>query len=177
MRIIVFGLFLLRKIPSPPFGDKAKEGQLRGCCWKEHLARCANENYALDTSAILTLRDDEPGAEQVAEFLYQAQDGKITVLICFITLMETFYRVWKDEGEQEGRLAYEQVQSLPVSIIHESKSLLEQAAVLKATYRLSLADAWIGAMAIQEGAILVHKDPEFDALQCRQITLPYKEKL
>jgi len=132
--------------------------------------------YAFDTSALLTLRDNEPGAEQVADLLYQAQNGKIKALVCFISLMEIMYRVWKDEGEQDGRLAYEQVHSLPVSIVHESAPLLEKAAVLKATHRLSLADAWIGAMAILEGATLVHKDPEFDSLQCRQMTLPYKKK-
>ena len=38
--------------------------------------------------------------------------------------MEVLYRVWKDEDERAGRLAYEQ---------------------LKARYSLSLADAWIAA--------------------------------
>ncbi len=133
-------------------------------------------SYLFDTSALLTLRDNESGAEHVAEFLYQATSGEVKGLICFISLMEVFYRVWKDEGELEGRLAFEQVQSLPLTIIHESAPLLEKAATLKATYRLSLADAWIGAAAILEGATLVHKDPEFDYLDCLQITLPYKKK-
>jgi len=130
--------------------------------------------YVFDTSALLTLRDNESGAGQVADLLYQAESGKVKGLLCFISLMEVLYRVWKDEGEQEGRLAYEQVRSLPLIIIHESVPLLEQSAVIKATHRLSLADAWIAATAIQEGATLVHKDPEFECLQCRQITLPFK---
>ncbi len=132
--------------------------------------------YVFDTSALLTLRDNESGAEQVADLLYQAESVKIKGLVCFISLMEVLYRVWKDEGEQEARLAYEQVQSLPLTIIHESASLLEKAAAIKATERLSLADAWIAATAILEGATLVHKDPEFGCLQCRQMTLPYKGK-
>jgi hypothetical protein len=36
-----------------------------------------------------------------------------------MSLMELFYRVWKDEGELKGRLAYEQCQSLPIIWIHE----------------------------------------------------------
>jgi len=132
--------------------------------------------YVFDTSALLTLRDNESGAEQVADLLYQAESVKITGLVCFISLMELLYRVWKDEGEQEARLAYEQVQSLPLTIIHESAPLLEKAAAIKATERLSLADAWIAATAILEGAILVHKDPEFGCLQCSQMALPYKGK-
>ena len=132
--------------------------------------------YVFDTSAILTLRDNEPGAEQVADLLYRAERGQVKVLISFISLMEVLYRVWKDEGVQEGRLAYEQVQSLPLTIIHENPSLLEKAAAVKATERLSLADAWIAATAIVEEATLVHKDPEYEGLQCSQLVLPLKRK-
>lgn len=132
--------------------------------------------YVFDTSALLTLRDNESGAAQVADLLYQAERGKIKSLVCFISLMEVLYRVWKDEGEMEGRLAFEQVQSLPVTIIHESAPLLEKAAAIKATERLSLADAWIAATASLENAILVHKDPEFVDLPCHQMALPYKGK-
>jgi len=88
--------------------------------------------------------------------------------------MEIFYRVWKDENELAGRIAYEKCQSLPVQWVHESKSLLEVSARLKAQHSLSLADAWIAASAIQENAILVHKDPEFITLECPQLQLPYK---
>ena len=66
--------------------------------------------FCLDTSAILTLRDDEPGAERVAMVL----EGPDPCFVCFVTRMEVLYRVWKDEGERSGRLAYEQLQSLPI---------------------------------------------------------------
>lgn len=46
--------------------------------------------YLLDTSALLTLRDNESGADQVAALLYEAQDSKHECLGCFITLMEIF---------------------------------------------------------------------------------------
>ena len=101
--------------------------------------------YLLDTSALLTLRDDEQGADQVADLLYKAKHNDTQCFCCFISLMEVFYRVWKDEGEQNGRLAYEQCQSLPITWIHEDKALLEKAAEIKATHQLSLADAWIAA--------------------------------
>lgn len=128
----------------------------------------------LDTSALLTLRDNEAGADQVADLLYQAQNGQADCLGCFMTLMELLYRVWKDEGETAGRLAYEQVQALPITWIHEDTLLLEKAAELKASYAISLADAWIAAAAILNSAELIHKDPEFVGLPCQQVALPYK---
>ena len=133
------------------------------------------KHYLLDTSALLTLRDDEQGAEEVAQILMQAKAEKVKVFGCFMTLMEVFYRVWKDENEQEGRLAYTQCQSLPVVWLHESTELLEQAAKIKATHSVSLADAWIAACAVLQDAWLIHKDPEFVALDfIRQKPLPYK---
>ncbi len=134
------------------------------------------KRYLLDTSALLTLRDDERGADQVAGVLMQADEHQVKVYGSFITLMEVFYRVWKDEGETEGRVALEQCKSLPIRWIHENENpdLLEQAAKTKATHPLSLADAWIAATAIMENGILMHKDPEFEVLDVEQHILPYK---
>jgi predicted nucleic acid-binding protein len=131
-------------------------------------------HYLLDTSALLALRDNEAGADQVADLLYEAQKGQTVCLACFMTLMEVFYRVWKDEGEVAGRLAYEQCYTLPITWIHEDKPLLEKAAELKATFSISLADAWIAAAAMLHDAELVHKDPEFALVPCPQQALPYK---
>ena len=67
------------------------------------------KSYVLDTSALLTLRDDEPGADTVEEILRQGQQGGgVRCFECFVSLMEVMYRVWRDEGEEAGRLAYEQ---------------------------------------------------------------------
>ena len=130
--------------------------------------------YLLDTSALLCLRDDEPGAARVAAILEGTATGEIECCGCFMTLMEIYYRVWKDEGRDRGRRAYEDVRRLPLEWIHESPELLERAAAVKATRALSLADAWIAAAASVAGATLVHKDPEFQAIRgLKQELLPF----
>ena len=116
--------------------------------------------HLLDTSALLTLRDDEPGANRVE----RALDHPEYCYCCFLSRMEVLYRVWKDEGERAGRLAYEQLKALPLHWVEPSEPLLEQAARIKACHALSLADAWIAAAAQQVGATLLHKDPEFRAI-------------
>ena len=120
--------------------------------------------WLLDTSALLALRDNEAGAERVAALLRRAISGQGQVLACFMSRMEVLYRVWKDEDERSARLADAQLQSLPILWVGASDSLLEQAAALKACHALSVADAWIAAAARQEGAVLLHKDPEFQAI-------------
>ncbi len=131
--------------------------------------------YALDTSALLTLRGDEPGAFRVEEILQDAALGKSSCHGCFISLMEVLYRVWKNEGEAAGFTAYSKCLGLPIEWVHESPALLERAARVKAMHPLSFADAWIAATALQLGAILLHKDPEFENFPgLQQEHLPYK---
>lgn len=132
------------------------------------------KKFFLDTSALLCLRDDEPGADRVAELLALAQAGQAQCLGCFITLMEVLYRVWRDESKADGQLAYEQCLALPITWVHETPELLVAAAEVKAHYPLSLADAWIAAAAQLSSAMLVHKDPEFSALSIAQELLPLK---
>jgi len=132
--------------------------------------------WLLDTSALLALRDDEDGAERIADMLAQTQRGEALCFGCFITLMELYYRVWKDEGELEAKQAYALCLALPIEWVHETPELLQAAARMKATQRLSLADAWIAAAAELKGATLVHKDPEFVAISLPQLALPFEPR-
>jgi predicted nucleic acid-binding protein len=134
------------------------------------------KRFVLDTSALLTLRDDEPGAERVAEVLGLALEGKAKCFACFISLMEVLYRVWRDEGQAAGQLAYQQCLALPMEWISNSEPLLLKAADYKAHFPLSMADAWIAACASENGAVLLHKDPEFAPLPVAQELLPLKDK-
>ena len=132
------------------------------------------KRYLLDTSALLTLRDDEPGAERVAELLGLSQQGSVKCFGCFLSLMEVLYRVWRDEDSAAGRLAYQQCLALPMEWVPSSEGLLLQAAEVKALHTLSLADAWIAACASQQNAVLVHKDPEFGPVPVVQELLPLR---
>ncbi|MFU8832033.1 MAG: PIN domain-containing protein [Wenzhouxiangella sp.] len=129
--------------------------------------------FLLDTSALLALRDDEPGAERVAGLL---RDPAVRCHACFMTRMEVLYRIWKDESELAGKLALQQCLALPLDWVEASDELLLQAAELKAGFSISVVDAWIAAAAMRQGAILLHKDPEFNALAIEQEWLPLKPK-
>jgi predicted nucleic acid-binding protein len=132
------------------------------------------KRFLLDTSALLTLRDDEPGAQRVAEVLQSASQGKAKCYGCFISLMEMLYRVWRDENKQAGQLALQQCLALPIEWLHNSDSMLVKAAEFKALHSLSLANAWIAACAAEQGATLLHKDPEFKPLAVVQELLTMK---
>ena len=60
--------------------------------------------------------------------------------------------------------------------VHSSDELCLSAGALKARYKMSFADAFIADTALHANGVLVHKDPEFDALKSilPMKSLPYK---
>ena len=117
--------------------------------------------FVLDTSALLALRGDEPGAHRVESLLLQAKRNRCRLLISFMTRMEVLYRVWREEGEGAAHEALRLIDSFAIEWVSCEPAILAMASRLKAQGRLSVADSWIGATAVVRDATLVHKDPEF----------------
>lgn len=126
----------------------------------------------LDTSALFTLIEDEPGADRVELALKQ-----VTTLVPWTVLLEMYYITLQEEGQAEADQRIALIRHLKVRILWDmDESIVLTAAKLKANHRISLADAIIAAFAIRCGAVLIHKDPEFEALTglLRMEALPYK---
>jgi predicted nucleic acid-binding protein len=130
------------------------------------------DTYLLDTSAIMALMEDELGADRVEQVLRQSD-----VIIPFPVLLETYYVSLQEQSEAVADERYALLRHLSVKEIWSvDEPTLLTAARLKAQFRVPFADALIAAFARQNGAILIHKDPEFEALadHVRQELLPYK---
>ena len=123
------------------------------------------DKFVLDTSAFLALRGDESGADRVEALLALAKRNRCQLFASFMSRMEILYIVWHKEGEDSARHALRLLDSFTVQWISCEPSILETASRLKASGGLSVADSWIGATAIEHGATLVHKDPEFEPLK------------
>ena len=111
--------------------------------------------WALDTSALLCLKEDEPGADFVEAVLREHGKGG-RVFISFISLMEYSYILRRERGEAQARRGYLELKQLPLFVIESDEELGLAAARIKAGSKLSVADAWIAATAERIGATLVH---------------------
>ena len=135
----------------------------------------APELYVLDTSALLTLIEDEPGADLVQDILQRSREGKVVVLVSFMSFMEVYYITLQERDTGEARARVDLMTSLPVLRVESTDSLGQIAGELKAKQRLSVADAWIAALARDRNAVLIHKDPDFEEIKSIQaLALPYK---
>ena len=114
----------------------------------------------MDTSALYTLLEDEPGADRVEELLRGER-----VLIPDIALIEVVYVTTQESSEQEARRRYELLRQVGATVLWGmDEATLLRTAAFKATFRMSLADCMIAAHADRHGAVLVHKDPEYEAV-------------
>ena len=136
-------------------------------------------NYVLDTSALLTLRNNEAGADQVEKILRAGQKNQARLFVSFITYTEMFYMTWRHQGPDEAYKVILQLKTLPIQRVDPDEKLFLLAGELKALYPISLADSFVAATAIQKQARLLHKDPEFKEVKERieLINLPYKRKV
>ncbi|HOU15582.1 MAG TPA: PIN domain-containing protein [Anaerolineae bacterium] len=130
------------------------------------------EVFLLDSSAIMTYLEDEEGAEYVNTLLFNE-----IVLMPWSAMMEVYYLTLQEQGVNIAEQRYEWLKKLPVTILWEmDEATLLIAARFKAMHRISFADALIAGFAAAHNAILVHKDPEYQALKGKiQLEpLPYK---
>ena len=135
-----------------------------------------SKSYVLDTSAIFTFTKAEEGSDVVEDILNMAKKGKDSVYLSFVSFMELYYVTWQEKSEDADRELIILVKSLPVHRVDSNERLTLSAGRLKANHRLSVADAFIAATAIEKGAVLVHKDPELEVISkyTETIELPYK---
>lgn len=120
----------------------------------------SGKEFVLDTSALLSLIEDEQGADRVEQVLRQE-----IVWLPWLVLLEVVYITRQEKGEDEANRRYAMIKQLPVAIIWDAdEPILLRAARFKAGYHLFLADAVIAAFAFSKKATLLHKDPEFEAL-------------
>jgi predicted nucleic acid-binding protein len=131
----------------------------------------ATNSYIFDTSALLTLWNDEEGADAVEHILRSDSLSYISFMSC----MECRYRVWKNAGREESEELSKYLDLLPLKRIEITDAIFEKAIEIKATNSLSVCDSWIVATAIATDSILVHKDPEFEPLKeiVKLKALPY----
>jgi predicted nucleic acid-binding protein len=112
---------------------------------------------------------EEEGAETVTDVIY----GGGPVSLPFIALMEVEYKLFqRNPLVVDNALAL--IDSWPVQPVESFYSWRREAARIKATARVSSADAWVASLALLMDAELVHKGLEFESINgLKVLQLPY----
>jgi len=126
-----------------------------------------NQTLLLDACALVAFFANEPGGEIVSEILISAIAKSSTIFMHKLNLLEFYYGVLRAYGKTIAEEALAMIADSPIEIIREiSDKTFQEAARLKAAYKISLADSIALAEARTQNASLVTCDHhEFDPLE------------
>jgi len=119
----------------------------------------------LDAHALLAFFRGEDTGVTVRELLHKAASADRPLHMTEVNYAEVKYILLKKDGPQAWEHAADALKSLPVEFHPATRPLAESAANLKARFKISLADAFAAALALEKKAELVTGDPEFKALE------------
>ena len=120
--------------------------------------------FVLDTFALLAYLQDETGASRVQRLLEQAAREKCRLCMSIINLGEMLYIIERREGVAKTQDALALIRQLPLEILPADEQAVFAAAHIKASHTLSYADAVAVACAVQENAVVLTSDPEFETV-------------
>ena len=119
----------------------------------------------IDSFALLAYYRDEAGADEVLQLLHDAVDGKAELYATTYNLGEVYYMSWRKYNRETADRIWRELMQLPLVIVEPDIQMTFEAATLKATHKLSYADAHAAALALHLKASLVTGDKEFDDLK------------
>ena len=121
----------------------------------------------LDSWALIAFLEDEPAAEQVEKLLSQATEDKHKLLLSAVNWGEIYYNTMREVSQEVAERTVQEIAGLPIEIVGvgEDLALARQAAILKASHKMSYADCFAAALAKMRNCELVTGDPEFKALE------------
>ncbi|MBM4136335.1 MAG: type II toxin-antitoxin system VapC family toxin [Nitrospira sp.] len=123
-----------------------------------------DNSYVLDSYALITHFEDEPGGERVRNILKAARDGKTKLYLSVINFGEVYYNTMRERGIEKANETKLIVEQLPIIVIDAEKSLTMEAARLKALYPVAYADCFAAALGVMKKSKVVTGDPEFKKL-------------
>ncbi|MGA3285436.1 MAG: type II toxin-antitoxin system VapC family toxin [Verrucomicrobiota bacterium] len=119
----------------------------------------------LDTWALMALFKGEPAANAVEEVIHKAAAERVRLLLCVVNWGEVYYGMWRAGGQTAADSAAEDLSRLPIELVDADFNLARQAAIYKATRKMSYADCFAAALAKIKNAEVLTGDLEFKEIE------------
>jgi ribonuclease VapC len=122
----------------------------------------------LDAHALMVLFSDEPGADEVEKILLRAESGNPRLLMSVINWGEIYYSIMRGASQELADSKSHEIAGMRIELIPvdaRDLELIRQAAIFKATKKMSYADCFAAALAKTQNAELVTGDREFKVVE------------
>ena len=120
--------------------------------------------FVLDTFALVAFFRAEKGADEIENLLVNALQGRHQLYLCSYNAGEIYYCIWRKNGREMANTCRIKLLQFQITIVEADLQLTFEAAAIKATHKLSYADAH-AALALHLNAALLTGDKEFNNLK------------
>ncbi|NJE60780.1 type II toxin-antitoxin system VapC family toxin [Thermococcus sp. 21S7] len=119
----------------------------------------------LDSHAVLAYINDEPVSEKVQKYLDLGRNGKAKLYMNVVNLGEVYYVLSRRKGVDVANIAMALLKKEPITFVIADERLALMAGRIKAFHKLSYADAFAAATAMDLDAVLLTGDDEFKSVE------------
>lgn len=123
------------------------------------------DRFVLDSFAVLAYFDGENSALIVRDVLKTVEVGRAEVYLSIMNLGEIAYIFERERGLAMAQQVLGVIDQLPIQQIELTRDRVLAAAHMKASYRMSYADAFVVAAALELDATILTGDPEFKTVE------------
>jgi len=121
--------------------------------------------HVLDAYALTAYFEKESGYTKVQELLTEAAAGGRSLLLSAVNWGEVFYVTYREHGKASADQIARLMDEFPIEVVPVDVPIAHQAAIYKATHKMSYADCLAAALAKLRKAVLVTGDRDFKQVE------------
>lgn len=119
----------------------------------------------LDSYSLIAYVEGESGKETMIDIFRSARDSGKTCLLSVVNWGEVYYITLREAGQPRADEVAHVISTLPINIVQADLELAKQAAIFKASKKMSYADCFAAALAKHRKVELVTGDKEFKQVE------------
>jgi predicted nucleic acid-binding protein len=119
----------------------------------------------LDSYSLIAYVEGETGKDTMIEVFRSARDSGKTCLLSVVNWGEVYYITLREAGAQRAEEVAHLIHTLPIHLVSADLELTKQAAIFKASKKMSYADCFAAALAKHRRVELVTGDKEFKQVE------------
>ncbi len=120
---------------------------------------------ALDSYSLIAYIEGEAGKDTMIEIFRSARDSGKALYLSVVNWGEVYYITLREAGRERAEKVAHLISTLPIEIVDADLELAKQAALFKASKKMSYADCFAAALAKLRKAELVTGDKEFKQVE------------
>lgn len=119
----------------------------------------------LDSFSLISYIEGEAGKDVMIDAFRSARDSGKQCLLSVVNWGEVYYITLREEGQERATEVAHLISTLPIHLVPVDPELARQAAIFKASKKMSYADCFAAALAKHRRVEIVTGDKEFKQVE------------